>query len=215
VYGASRAWLVDVGTYASTDIADYRPLLDHLAREYPNADLEPLKDAETIDELLSAVNAAYLREGLASFRSIPTNSCDFLFTQGVLEHVLREDFEVTIAEMYRVLKPSAVSSHEIDFRDHLGASLHNLRFPERLWEAPWFARRSGFYTNRLRFSEMVRIFKGAGFSVEVAGVSRWNSIPLDRSSLGEKFATADEDDLLIWEARVRLSKSAEGQAAAV
>ena len=33
--------------------------------------------------------------------------------------------------------------------------------------------KSGFYTNRLRFAEMIDLFRVAGFSVETRAVSKW------------------------------------------
>jgi len=46
-----------------------------------------------------------------------------------------------------------------------------MRFSTQAWESPLMAQ-SGFYTNRLRFSEMLNIFKEAGFRTEVRHVGK-------------------------------------------
>jgi ubiquinone/menaquinone biosynthesis C-methylase UbiE len=104
--------------------------------------------------MLEDCHAEYLTNGLESIRSIPSAMVDFVFSQAVLEHVRRDEFAPMLAETFRVLREDGYSSHEIDIKDHLGQSLHSLRFPESIWESSWFAS-SGFYTNRLRHSEIV------------------------------------------------------------
>ena len=39
-----------------------------------------------------------------------------------------------------------------------------MRIPTRWWEADWMAR-SGFYTNRMRMTEMLGAFEAVGFTV--------------------------------------------------
>ena len=67
-----------------------------------------------------------------------------------------------VDELFRILKPNGVCSHRVDLRDCLDGGLNNLRFSEARWEDALF-RKSGFYTNRIRFREMVEIFEQAGF----------------------------------------------------
>jgi len=85
----------------------------------------------------------------------------------------------------------------IDFKDHLGGGLNNMRFPSELWERKWFSVRSGFYTNRLRLSEMVKICDRVGFKVEVQSASRWDKPPIARSLLAPEFRSLSDDDLCV------------------
>ncbi len=212
-YGAARCWLVDAGAYASRDMAVYRRLIATLRAARPGADLDALARARDTAELLAAAGAAFLEDGLASLRTVPDGACDFAFSQAVLEHVPRAEFDATLAELARVLRPGGVASHQIDFRDHLADGLNNLRFRTALWEAPWFARRSGFYTNRLRPSEMTAAFRRAGFAVEVRAARHWRRIPIARGALAPEFRGFDDADLLLRDAHVVLRRAESGSGA--
>jgi hypothetical protein len=110
--------------------------------------------------------------------------------------VRREEFDETLRELCRVLRPGGVASHEVDLRDHLGGALNNLRFTERRWESRAFFR-SGFYTNRIRFREMLRRFDRAGFAVALSEVWRWNGVPTPREGMAPEFRSLPADDLCV------------------
>ena len=198
-HGAAGGWLIDAGAYASRDIAAYRPLFTRLAELCDELQLTRnatvLQSCSTIGEFLTATHCVYREDGLSGLRAVPTASIDFVLSQAVLEHVPRHEFRTTIGEFYRLMKPLGVTSHQVDFKDHLGGSLNNLRFPESVWEQPWFARRSGFYTNRLRLSEVTAAFTTAGFSVEVLSRSQWERTPLPRGRLARQFREVSDEDL--------------------
>jgi hypothetical protein len=86
--------------------------------------------------------------------------------------------------------------HRVDLKDHLGGGLNNLRFAEARWEAPLF-RNSGFYTNRIRFGEMMALFEAAGFECRLPRIMRWEEIPLPRQALDEAFRRLPDEDLLV------------------
>jgi len=206
-YGAAGGWLVDAGAYAARDMGLYRRLAARLAEDYPAADLSTVADASDSADMLERLLVRYLETGLDGLRKVPDASCDMIFSQAVLEHVPRDEFAATLAEFHRILKPAGVSTHQIDFRDHLGGGLNNLRFSESLWEAPWFARRSGFYTNRLRLSGMTAMMRAVGFKVEVVEASRWAVPPVVWAKLAPGLRGLAEDDLCVWEAFVVLKKT--------
>ena len=56
---------------------------------------------------------------------------------------------------------------------------------------------SGFYTNRIRFSDMIRQFKSAGFSVETVEVNRWDELPIPRKRLGREFVSLLDEELTV------------------
>lgn len=206
-YGARRGWLIDSGAYASRDMGLYRRLAERLEVAHPAADLAPVRAAPDTDAMLAALSVRYLENGLAGLRDVPGGSCDMVFSQAVLEHVPREDFAATMVEIHRILKHGGVSSHKVDFRDHLGGGLNNLRFTDAIWEAPCFARRSGFYTNRLRLSEMTAMMRATGFAVEVAERERWARLPISRPALDLRFRSMSDDDLATWNAFIVLRKT--------
>lgn len=193
-YGAATCCLIDTGRFAATELAPYERLAALLKqRGMPVPDIS---GARTLEEVLTACGAQYKTDGLASLRELPSSSIDFIWSQAVLEHVRRVDFLPTMKELRRVLRPDGACSHRVDLADHLGGGLNNMRIPSRWWEKDWMAR-SGFYTNRLRLSEMLRFFQQAGFAPDLAAVSRWDTPPLARNALASEFHHLDDDDLLV------------------
>jgi SAM-dependent methyltransferase len=193
-YGATHTHLVDAGAFATTDLAVYREIARYLLTQ----GLKPpnLDRVSDMDGLLSACRASYGTRGLDSLRMIPSASVDFVWSHAVLEHIRRHEFLDFMRETRRILKDGGVCSHEIDLRDHLGGALNNMRIPSRWWEADWMAR-AGFYTNRLRSSEMIRTFESAGFSTAVVAMKRWQTMPTPRHALAGEFQGLDAGELLV------------------
>lgn len=198
-HGADGGWLVDAGAYAARDLAAYQPLFRSLSARRATLNLPrdaaELSDCDNVAAMLTRTGCHYREDGLAGLRAIPNDSIDFAFSQAVLEHVPRAEFVASMIELCRALAPGAAASHQIDFKDHLGGGLNNLRFADSLWERPWFARRSGFYTNRLRLSEIVAAMTQAGFAVDIAEQRHWPVAPLPRARLAPQFRPLNDDDL--------------------
>ena len=189
--GAGHTWLVDAGAFAVDEPAFYSAAAATLG-----IGVGPWR---TIAALCADCRGSYLTDGLASLRSLPSASVDFIWSQAVLEHVRRADFEATAVELRRVLHPEGCMSHQIDFRDHLGGRLNSLRFSHQTWDGPLFSK-SGFYTNRLRLGEVVRAFESAGFAVEVRASTRWEALPTPRAVMDPAFRGLPDTDLLVSDA---------------
>jgi SAM-dependent methyltransferase len=192
--GASRVTLVDVGRFALEEVEPYRQMAAYLAsRGLPAPDLS---GARSLDDVLACCSAIYLTDGLDSLRGIEDSSVDFSFSHAVLEHVRAAELPELLRELHRLTAPGGGSSHVVDLEDHFAHALNNLRFSDRVWESKLFAN-SGFYTNRVRSSELVDLFQQAGFDVEVVADARWRALPTPRSKLAPRFRAASEDDLLV------------------
>ena len=126
----------------------------------------------------------------------PDNSIDFIFSQAVLEHVNLHDFKELLDQTKRVLNKNGICSHRVDLGDHLGGKLNNLRFSEKLWESNFF-KKSGFYTNRLRCSEIINLCNKVGFRVKEIEKRRWFKPVINSSKLNYKFQKFSENELLI------------------
>lgn len=72
-----------------------------------------------------------------------------------------------------------ISADLFVLKDRLGGTLNNLRFSDATQEEKLF-RNSGFYTNRIRFGEMLDPFKRAGFECHLPRVIRWETLPTPR-----------------------------------
>ncbi len=197
------AILVDAGFFAIEGIEQYRELN---LKYVTNNTLEiNLNKCNSIHDLLLVTGAQYMTEGLRSLKKIPSNSVDFIFSQAVLEHVRKEEFFETMSECFRILKKNGICSHQVDLKDHLGGGLNNLRFDSQVWESDFFVN-SGFYTNRIRFSEMIDIFKKSQFEVLDVKNKKFANLPLKRTSLALEFQKTELADLMISEFDVLLKK---------
>jgi hypothetical protein len=192
-HGAT-AILVDSGKFASEDVNLYKSLAEDLRRVGLNP--PDLSSARKIEDILDLCGATYHTAGLASIKKIMQYSVDLIFSQAVLEHVREQEFLQTMLECKRVMKNHGVASHTVDLKDHLGGGLNNLRFSTRIWESKIFVR-SGFYTNRIRFSRMIGLINEAGFKIELGKVDRWDVVPIEKNKLATEFSKESDDDLLI------------------
>jgi SAM-dependent methyltransferase len=194
VLGARSSFLIDSGSYARKDITSYQQMAEYLtAQGFATPDLSGLKG---FDDLLALCSAKYGTQGLDSLKAIPDGSVDFVWSQAVLEHIRRDVFLETMSDLRRVIKSDGICSHRIDLQDHLDGSLNNLRFSRRLWESDFMAR-SGFYTNRIRSTEMMSFFKNAGFEPNVIEIRRWEHLPTPRAQLDPEFRVLSEDELRV------------------
>jgi predicted SAM-dependent methyltransferase len=207
-HGGDRCYLVDAGNFANFQLELYQRAEAFLQASDPNFKGTHLGFLESStaspQEILDSYDCQYLTNGLTSLRSLPDDSVDLLWSQAVLEHVRRRDFFDTVKEMRRIIREDGKCSHTIDLKDHLGGSLNNLRFSEQVWESEFMAS-SGFYTNRIQYSEMLELFESAGFSVDVTDVQRWDSLPIARNKLAKEFRHLSDDELRVQEFTVILT----------
>jgi hypothetical protein len=192
--GASSTWLVDAGDYATKEFAAYEEMLNYLSSI--GYESKWTANSHILDELLRRSDSRYLTEGVQALSAIPSRSINYCFSNAVLEHIPRKDFDLLAKELYRVLDKEGSSFHRIDLKDHLGGSLNNLRFSEKMWEGPLFSR-SGFYTNRLRYRDIIEKFTSAGFRCNVTRVVQWPTLPIDRKKLDPTFEGYSDDELRI------------------
>ena len=193
VYGGETI-LVDSGHYAAKNLDIYHALVSHLTAQ--GFDVPDVAKATSIADVLKICNACYLTDGLTSLQTIKTESVDLIFSQAVLEHIHKNIFSETMRECRRIIKKNGIASHRIDLKDHLGGGLNHLRFSQRLWESSLFIN-SGFYTNRINYSDMLSLMAASGFEVEIVNVNRWSQMPIDRKKLNSIFTKLSDDDLLV------------------
>jgi ubiquinone/menaquinone biosynthesis C-methylase UbiE len=103
-------------------------------------------------------------EPAEDMRSIATGSFDAIFSNATLEHFY--DLPAVARELYRVTKLNGLSRHQIDFRDHRDFSrpLEFLLDDDDGFELALKGNR-WMQGNRLRPSEVIRVFYEAGFQL--------------------------------------------------
>ena len=201
-FGARGLTLVDAGAFAVDTPSHYAKQVTALQRTHPDAALPDLAECPDLAAVLDRVGGAYHTEGLRSIRTLQDGSMDLIFSQAVLEHVRRDEMPDLARAFRRLIRPDGKMSHVIDFKDHLGGKWNNMRISSKLWEKDWFAQDSGFYTNRLPLSEMIRIFTEAGFDVEVRSTTPRDSAPDARHKLAAEFQSLSDDDLMTADAHL-------------
>ena len=193
-FGGSACYLVDAQDFVQKDVQMYRDMAAFLNEKgLPAPDLQNL---QSLEEVLDCCCAQYMTSGLSSLRTIPDRSVDFIFSHAVLEHIRSAEFLDIMRELRRILRDDGGCSHHVDLRDHLDNALNNLRFSEKIWENDFMAN-SGFYTNRIRYSQMLDFFQKADFNVEVIQVKRWTQLPTPRTKLSKEFMQLSDEELCV------------------
>lgn len=193
-YGADKTYLVDVGDYCERDLSAYEGMAQKLADM--GMEIRPEGGFRNFEHMLEHCHAVYLTDGLRSLMEIPDKEVDFVWSQAVLEHIREGEFSDVMAELRRISRDDGVGSHEVDLADHLGGALNNLRFSRRVWEAPLFAD-AGFYTNRIRYSQMLDYFRLAGFDADVFRVDNWDDVPTSQKNMVEPFSGLPDHELVV------------------
>jgi hypothetical protein len=191
--GASKSYLVDAGSYAERKAACYLQLVQFLGQK--GLDVSDLVRCRSLDDYLMVSNCKYLTSGLASLRTIPDSTIDFIWSNAVLEHIRKTEFLETLTELRRIIKSSGVSSHVMDLRDHMNESLNHLRLSTRLWNSHLI--RTSNFTNRIRFLEALGYFRLAGFEARIVKLRRWSQLLVPKKKMAKEFRTLSDEDLRV------------------
>jgi SAM-dependent methyltransferase len=126
----------------------------------------------SLDEAADRRHRVDLSPGIAQrvrrvsmLQGIASGSVDLVLSHSVLEHV--RDLASTIAELDRVMAPSGIMLHAVDYRDHFFKyPFHFLLFPKRLWDR-WLDPGD---LPRWRLGDHLRLLQAGGFRTEVLDV---------------------------------------------
>ena len=201
-HGAEKSYLIDATSDATDNIIYYQDLVKFIKKYQDN--INDIDNIHDVTELMELYNIKYLTNGIDSLKSLESGSIDYLWSQSVLEHIRKKEFIDLIKETRRLLKPDGVCFHRIDLKDHMAYAHNNLRFSEAIWESDFMAN-SGFYTNRILYSEMLDVFKKCNFKVTVTNVKKWNKLPTEKSKLHKSFRNISKEDLIISDFDVLLN----------
>ncbi len=194
-YSKNKFYFLDVEDFANKDVNLYKKLIRKLVNKGYLKKFD-IKADFSFDELISFSNANYMTSGLLDLKKLKNESIDYIFSHSVLEHVRLYELEELISQIYRVIKPGGIISHNINYKDHLSESLNNLRFSEKIWESGLFAN-SGFYTNRVPAVKMHSLFKNIGFQIVQESFGSWKNLPIQRSKISNDFKLFSDKELSI------------------
>ena len=192
-FGASKTYLIDVGDFALKDLQYYKDFSNILNEN--NIKALDISKVDSFEELLNKLNIIYLKNGHLSFKKILDSSVDFIFSHSAIEHVKLLELPIIANETKRVLSSKGRISHNIDLMDHLNYSLNSLRFSQKIWESSFFVN-SGFYTNRLRHDQIIKILTSSGLIIIFSDKGSWDTIPIKKDRLHKDFANLEDSELL-------------------
>lgn len=198
--GATLSYMIDSGDYVSKDIDGYLKLIEKLyGSDYLNN-----KTFKNFEDIKQRFNIIHMTNGLESIKLLPEKIVDLSFSNACFEHIDKNEVLEYFKELKRVSKASSFSSHCVDFKDHLSYSLNNLRFSNHFWGSK-IVKKSGIYTNRLRFSDIKLAIEEAGFACQVTEVKKWDLLPTPVNKMHKDFQIYKIEDLLIKEAWFKLT----------
>ena len=203
VVNAKKIYLVDSFKLANKNVGLYKNIIKKL----PNKERKKFSSVNfnNLNAFLESMNAEYYFNCLEDLKKINDNSIDYLFSHSVMEHVRLKDLKLLISEMYRILRKGGLSSHVIDFSDHLGFGLNNLRYSKRFWEFDFVAN-SGFYTNRVSSFEMINLFENKGFKIIKKKLIKWKKSPIRKKDIHKDFSHFTNKDIKYHNLEILLSK---------
>jgi SAM-dependent methyltransferase len=122
---------------------------------------------------------------------IEAGSIDYLFSQAVMEHV--DDLALSYATMYKLLRPGAVMSHQIDFRSHGTADAWNghWSYSDLKWKLIRGARE--YLINRQTISAHRAAIRNVGFEIVNERLVTDNT-GIGRGELAKPFLMISEED---------------------
>lgn len=190
----SHYYLVDDGNFARHDVAQYQSMATYLAAK----GLRPpsLNEVRTHNDVLAACHAEYGPHGLTPLQRFQPGPSTLYGRTVSFKNIRRVHFFDYMRELWRILKPNGSSSHVIPLNDQFVGGLNRLRIPSAIWRAAAMAK-CGPCTNRLRYSEMLAIFKRAGFESEVVAIQKWQKLPTPRRKFQKPFRDMPDDELRI------------------
>jgi len=182
--GAGRTVTVDLHRYLSPALVSicnrYLSQNAHKVRELWAGSLDDkLFDDRTqqlqnfsgnLDSFLKLIDTEYLAPADARHLEVADDSFDLHFSYAVFEHVPAPEISAILKEARRVLRPGGLLLHSIDLSDHFAygddsiTKINFLQFSDQQWSR--WAGNQYMYHNRLRASEMFKLFEDAGVQIK-------------------------------------------------
>lgn len=175
--GLNHQSLVDIRELAHADAINF--VIDHLQKDPPSGATrlpgQHIRQSHLKQDLKELYGISYVAPADARATGLADASIDFISTTSVFEHVPSDALRDIVKECHRILKPSGIMSHIIDYSDHYAHSdggisnFNYLRFSNEEWRQ---YNPSIHYQNRLRRPDYEALFEAAGFSIE--SLSSWS-----------------------------------------
>lgn len=156
-----------------------------------------------LHELKRLTGLTYLAPADASRLPLENESVDFHTSYTVLEHIPHHALKSIFLEAKRVLRPSGVVAHRVDYSDHFSHtdnSINNLNFlsySDRQWHS--LAGNRFMFMNRLRHADYVDLLRSLHYTIITAqsdvDSDLLHYVQQRRDSFFSRFASYSNQDL--------------------
>lgn len=217
--GVGSQVVVDLTPHARADlVADVvarlfsADALDERARSRLRDAFAAAGTSGDVKAMAACFGITYRAPADARATELPAGSVDCVTSTSTLEHIPQDDIGLVLDECRRILRPGGVASFLIDYSDHYSqfdasiTAYNFLRYSDRHWR--WY-NSSLQYQNRLRHSQYMAMFRGAGLevleerpTVPEGGVAALRTVPV-----AAPFRDFDPVDLATTAAHVVLRKA--------
>jgi SAM-dependent methyltransferase len=201
--GVGRVWPVDVGRLVKLD------LVRHAARHMAANVQQPAPVISSWEDL-EASGIYYRAPATLGSLELPAGSVDCICSNEVLEHIAPAALHQLAADTRRLLKPTGIAVHTIDYSDHYARSdTHIDRFNFLMFDdAQWNKHNSGLqYVNRLRHRDYLDIFTSHGLVVLEESVTPGTPVTTTTDRLASRFRGYSTADLFGLNGRLVLGRA--------
>lgn len=144
----------------------------------------------------------YIVTDTHNYDSYEIDNLDLIVSYTVLEHVM--PFKQNMINLTNLLKNDGLMCHYIDFSDHESKSSTDILAPWRFLTRDDV--RCAWQCNRIRFSEMVKLFNTIGLTVKTTKTTKSKVPSILREKLLDQFKHLLDEDLEVTAALVVLGK---------
>jgi SAM-dependent methyltransferase len=155
-----------------------------------------IEGATGFDDLYDKLGIAYVIRPTGSIAEFESASFDAIISMHVLEHVPARNVDELVKNMFRQLKPSGYTIHQIGIDDHLAhydyasSPKQYIEYSDRVWN--FLFQNDVQYFNRLQMSEWLSVFERAGFLLQEKLTEHTT---IESLRVNQRFAGYDEADL--------------------
>lgn len=160
-------------------------------------------DRFELESCLETMGIEYCSPADASHTQLPPACVDYHTSYTVMEHIPPESLVAICREAGRILKPTGLAMHGIDYSDHFAHSdnsisqVNFLQYDSQQWSQ--LAGNRFMYMNRLRHSDYLALFEKAGLSVVSEDSLRddrsFGLIESGKLPLSDSYANRDSQEL--------------------
>ena len=202
--GVGQVWPVDIARLAKIDLV--RHATRHMASQARLPE-PPIRSWADLEEW----GIHYRAPVRLSSLELAPESVDCICSNEVLEHLDPPALDDLAAATRRLLKPTGIAVHTIDYSDHYARSdsridrFNFLTFDDDAWERHNSPLQ---YVNRLRHSDYVKIFTAHGLIVLEEGVTPGNPVTTTRERVARRFQPYSAADLFGLNGRLVVGRQA-------